>query len=249
MVLEPPELALDSGAAPVEALPLVALTGQVGLTDAAVATERDHGGHVAVGALGVDAAVVVAHVHRAGHRLAMHAKGTGTASGKVDLYATTNRPTLTKLVATQTLKSGAATFKVKPTQNTTYSAKLEQGSSYAPSTSHGVNVAVVPVLSVATRPGGRMQLHGRRGSKTLLNAKMRPKIGETLGFTIQRQVGAGWRTDLRSTFLINGSDGTVHAFFFTTRTARFRVRVSYRGDTNFTSSKSAWKKFHTRGGG
>jgi len=206
MVLEPPELALDSGAAPVEALPLVALTGQVGLTDAAVATERDHGGHVAVGALGVDAAVVVA-------------------------------------------KSGAATFKVKPTQNTTYSAKLEQGSSYAPSTSHGVNVAVVPVLSVATRPGGRMQLHGRRGSKTLLNAKMRPKIGETLGFTIQRQVGAGWRTDLRSTFLINGSDGTVHAFFFTTRTARFRVRVSYRGDTNFTSSKSAWKKFHTRGGG
>jgi hypothetical protein len=57
VVLQPPELSLDGGAATVEALPFVALARQAALTEAAVAAERDDCGYVAVGALGVDAPI------------------------------------------------------------------------------------------------------------------------------------------------------------------------------------------------
>src|SRR5437764_8149945 len=65
VVLQASELALDGGAATVEAAPLFALARDARLTVAGVLAERDDRHHVAPGTLGVDARVVIAHVHRA----------------------------------------------------------------------------------------------------------------------------------------------------------------------------------------
>jgi ketosteroid isomerase-like protein len=68
VVLQATELSLDGGATTVEPLPFVALARQGGLAETAIPAKRDHCGHVPLGALGVDAAVVVAHVHRGRQR-------------------------------------------------------------------------------------------------------------------------------------------------------------------------------------
>jgi len=38
----------------------------------------------------------------------------------------------------------------------------------------------------------------------------------------------------------------VRAFFFTNKAGKCRVRVSCAGDSNYATSKSAWKTFLTR---
>src|SRR3954447_17295847 len=65
-MLQASELALDCGAAAVEAAPIVGLARDARFTVAAVPAKRDDRHHVAVGALRVDADVVVAHIHRNG---------------------------------------------------------------------------------------------------------------------------------------------------------------------------------------
>jgi hypothetical protein len=64
MVLQSAELAIDGGAAAVQAAPLVALTRDARAALVLAPAERDDRGPVALGALGVDAGVVLAHVHR-----------------------------------------------------------------------------------------------------------------------------------------------------------------------------------------
>jgi hypothetical protein len=62
VVLQPSKFPFHGGTASVEPLSFVALARDPGLTVTAVAAERDDRDDVPVGALGVDAAVVVAHV-------------------------------------------------------------------------------------------------------------------------------------------------------------------------------------------
>jgi hypothetical protein len=177
--------------------------------------------------------------------LKVQATGPGTASGKVDLYATTST-TVKTLVASATLSSGVATFSVAPQLKTTYTAQLEQGSGYASSTSPGVTILVAPVLSVTTHPAGKTRLQGHRASKTLLTAKVKPVLPpEPLGFVVQRHVGRGWRTVGTGQFPV-GVGGVVHVYFVTNKAGQCRVRVTYGGDTNYVASKSPWKKFRVR---
>lgn len=169
----------------------------------------------------------------------------GTTSGKVDLYAT-SPANVKELVASATLSSGTATFSVTPKESTKYSAVLEEGGPYASSVSKDLMVKVAPIVSVATRAGGKGRLHGHRVTKTLLTAKVRPLLpAEPLTFVVQRHVGKGWRTTVAGRFPI-GSSGTVHAFFMTNKAGRCRVRVAYSGDENYGASKSAWRTFRTR---
>ena len=166
----------------------------------------------------------------------------GTTSGTVDLYAT-SPANVKELVASTGLNSGTATFSVAPTENTKYSAVLEEGGPYASSVSKDLTVRVAPILSVSTRAAGTGRLHGHRVSRTMLNAKMKPLLPSTpLDFVVQRRAGHGWQTAAAGRFP-TGSKGTARAFFFTTKPGQCRVRVSYAGYSNYAASKSAWKKF------
>jgi hypothetical protein len=182
---------------------------------------------------------------RYGSQASLKVQVTGAASGKVDLYATPSGGTK-KLVASGTLASGAASFSVTPTQNTTYSAELEQGSGFASSTSPDVSISVAPIASVAARAAGKTRLHGHRVSRVLLTGKVKPaRPSEPLGFLVQRRVRKSWRTTASGTFPI-GSNGVAPAFFFTNRAAQFRARVQFPGDSDYAGATSPWKKFRTR---
>jgi hypothetical protein len=181
---------------------------------------------------------------RYGHSMTLKAHVKGTRRGKVDLYATTSS-NIKKLVAKRAIKKGAAAFKVKPRQNTTYSAQLEQGSSYAPSTSKDVPIGVTPVVIVGVRPGGKVQYQGHLVSRTWLPGTVRPKrpAPEPLGYVVERSVGGRWLTVVDTSFPIE-SDGTAHVFFLTNHPGSCRVRVSYAGDTSYAGARSGWKSFH-----
>jgi hypothetical protein len=170
---------------------------------------------------------------------------TGAPSGKIDLYATPSGGTKT-LLTTGTLSSGAASFNVQPRQNTTYSAVLEQGTTYASSTSLDVSVDVAPLVSVSTRNRGKTRVHGIRVSKIQLNAKVNPaRPSEPVVFAVQRRAHRRWRADV-SGQVPTASNGTARVYFVTNRHAEFRVRVQYAGDSNYATSKSAWKTFRVR---
>jgi hypothetical protein len=177
-----------------------------------------------------------------GHRVRLKARVTGTRSGKVDLFATTATNT-TKLVATRKLKSGRVTFSVKPKQKTTYSAQLEQGLSYASSTSKDVTVAVKPALSVVAHPLGVVHQNGQRISRTRFIAHVRPALpsSEPLEFVVQRRDGRSWVTTATNQFPIG--NGTVHAFLLTNHPGLHRVQAVYSGDGTYPPSKSPWRTF------
>lgn len=182
---------------------------------------------------------------RYGSQASLKVQVKGATSGRVDLYSTSSA-NVKALVASATLSSGAATFSVTPTENTKYSAVLEEGGPYASSVSKDLTVPVAPILSVASRADGKGRLHGHRVTKTLLTAKVKPLLpAEPLGFVVQRHVGKSWRVAAAGKFPIGGG-GTVRAFFFTNKAGKCRVRVLYAGDSNYATSKSAWKTFRTR---
>jgi hypothetical protein len=180
---------------------------------------------------------------RYGHLMTLKAHVKGTRHGKVDLYATTSS-NIKKLVAKRTLKKGVAKFKVKPRQNTTYSAQLEQASGYASSTSKDVLIGVTPVVIVGVHRGGKVQYQGHLVSRTWLPGTVRPKrpAPEPLGYVVERAEGGSWLTVVNATFPIE-SDGTAHVFFLTNRAGSCRVRVSYAGDTTYARARSGWKNF------
>jgi hypothetical protein len=170
---------------------------------------------------------------------------TGTSSGTVDLYATPSGGTK-KLVATGALSSGAKTFSVTPSQNTTYSAELEEGSLYASSTSQDVTVDVMPLLSVATHPRGTARVHGVRARKIVFTARIKPaRPNESLEFVVQRRGGGRWHTDVTKQFEL-AADGTLRVSFYTNKHGLFRLQARYSGDTAYTAGKSAWTKFRVK---
>jgi hypothetical protein len=182
---------------------------------------------------------------RYGDQTTLTTQVTGTTSGTVDLYATPAGGTQT-LVSTANLQSGTATFTVKPTQNTTYSAQLEEGSGHASSTSQNVSVEVAPIVSVSARADGKARLHGHHVRKTLLTARENPsRPNEPIAFVVQRKHGTSWRASAAGAFKA-GSDGTARAFFYTNKPGTCRVRVVYGGDTSYAASTSAWKTFRVR---
>ena len=63
-----------------------------------------------------------------------------------------------------------------------------------------------------------------------------------LGYVIQRRIHGHWRTDIATQFPIE-TDGLAHVFFVTNKPGPCRVRVTYRGDTDYARGASAWKKF------
>jgi hypothetical protein len=182
---------------------------------------------------------------RFGSQASLKVQVNGAASGKVDLYAAPVGGTK-QLVTTGTLSSGTKTFSVKPTQNTTYSAELEQGSTWASSASGNVSVDVAPVVSVSSRARGTGRYKGHRVTKTQLNAKVNPaRPGELVGIVVERRSGGHWRADVGGQVPLAGN-GVAQVLFVTNRHAQFRFQASYPGDPYFVAGKSAWKNFRVR---
>jgi len=183
---------------------------------------------------------------RYGGHTTVTAKVKGTASGKVDLYATTSS-NVKKLVATGTVKSGSAKFTVRPKQNTTFSAELEQGSGYATSTSKAVTIGVTPIVSVTTRPGGKVRFQGHPASRTWLIGKVTPRrpTNAPIDYLVQRQEHGAWRTVFATRFVIESS-GLAPVFFISNHPGLCRVRVTYPGDADYGKGWSGWKKFRVR---
>jgi hypothetical protein len=180
-----------------------------------------------------------------GSQASLKVQVNGAPSGKVDLYATPTGGTK-QMVSTGTLSSGSKTFSVKPTQNTTYSAVLEQGSTWMSSSSRDVVVKVAPVVSVSSRARGKGRYKGHRVTKTQLNAKVNPaRPGELVGIVVERRVGGRWHADVGGQISL-ASDGTAQVLFVTNRLALFRFQASYPGDSYFVASASAWKQFRVR---
>ena len=176
--------------------------------------------------------------------LTVHTTGTGT--GTVELYATPSGGTTKQLVATGTLSAGTATFTVKPAQNTTYSAVLDEGSAYAGSASPSVSIDVAPILSLSTRPRGTGRVQGHRVRKVQFTAGIKPaRSNEQLEFTVQRRVGGRWHTDVVEPFSLQGVS-TLQVIFYTNKHGLFRLQTSYSGDTAYTASKSPWKEFKVK---
>jgi hypothetical protein len=79
-----------------------------------------------------------------------------------------------------------------------------------------------------------------------VTGKVRPRLAsfEQLEFIVQRHASGGWYTAATNEFPIG--NGTVRAFFLTTKKGLCRVRVVYSGDDAFLAGKSSWKIFSAR---
>jgi hypothetical protein len=182
---------------------------------------------------------------RYGSQASLKVQVNGATSGTVDLYATPAGGTK-QLITTGTLSAGTKTFSVKPTQNTTYSAELEQGSTWASSTSQDVTVDVAPNLSVSARAHGTGRVQGRRVRKILFTTGINPaRPNEPVVLVVQHNVNRHWRTDVTKAFQF-APDGSLHVIFYTNKHGLFRLRASYSGDTYYVSSQSAWTTFRVK---
>jgi hypothetical protein len=62
---------------------------------------------------------------------------------------------------------------------------------------------------------------------------------------VQRRAHGHWRADVSGQVPL-ASNGGARVYFVTNRHAVFRVDVQYAGDSNYATSKSAWKNFRVR---
>ena len=178
-----------------------------------------------------------------GSQATLTAHVSGTASGKVDLYATPAGGSQT-LVGSSTIASGVVSFTVTPTRNTAYFAQLEQSGTYATSASVDLSTGVAPILSVSARPHGTGRLHGVKVSRTLLTADVTPaRSDERLRFVAQQHAQGAWHTIATGRFPISTGQ-TLHANLLTSRAGLCRVRVAYPSNLLYAGSVSAWTTFH-----
>jgi hypothetical protein len=182
-----------------------------------------------------------------GRRTRLRAHVAGAESGKVELFARTGVGR-ERRVATGTLKAGAVTFGIKPKRTAMYYAQLEQGLTYASSTSQWVAVEVAPALSVTTHPDGFLSVQGQRFARTRVIVHVRPHVPLAERLAIFAQVRErGHRTPIATNGFRIGK-GVVKAYFVVNRPGILcRVRAEYSGNGTFAGSKSAWKRFHAPG--
>jgi hypothetical protein len=181
---------------------------------------------------------------RFGQSATLSVQVTGTTTGTVDLSATVNGATT--VVGSQPIDgSGAASFTVTPSQNTTYSATLEAGTGYLSSTSSTVSVGVAPTIVVkahAQRTTVRQFL--RHGEKVIIVITIKP--GAALGSPCKLQVQWSlnkrrWRTVAGGSFM--AIDGPGYVRFKTKLPGFYRAQVRFPGNPSFLHASSQWAKF------
>jgi hypothetical protein len=177
-----------------------------------------------------------------GKSVTLSAHVSGATEGMVSLYATPVGGSR-KLVKTAALNaSGNASFLVKPTGKTTYTAEYAEHETHAASKSAGRTI-LVRSRATAALTG----FYGRAGKYKLYHLGRRPNVrgtvipnhaGHMLKFVAQRYSG-GWRTAATGSFPIQ-ANGSAYAVLKNTSLGRYRTRVIFAGDADHLGSTSAW---------
>jgi hypothetical protein len=168
---------------------------------------------------------------------------TGVAtSGKVDLFATPNGQSRV-LLNTATVPEGqhTVTFTVAPERTTAYVAEREDRSA----ASNNVAVSVHPLLVFAVHAKRvSPQMVRRHGEKVVLGAVRSPPLpGEPLKIEIDKaRAHGGWKMVARGEIPV-GATGVVIGVLTVKLTGKYRAQMSFAGDGDYTSVRSAWRRF------
>lgn len=165
------------------------------------------------------------------------------ASGVVSFYGTPYLGGRTLLGTVAVNASGSASLSVTPNRKTWYTAEFAGDATHDGSASGEVIVTVIARTTV-TLSGH----YGRSGAYKFYRLGRNPRVrgtvapnhaGSTLNFVAQRYRLGRWRTEARGTSTVN-STGSAYAVLRNTRLGRYRVRVTFAGDSDHLGSTSAW---------
>jgi hypothetical protein len=185
---------------------------------------------------------IAASLHRVTYGGKVKLKLTGLTTGTVDLFALPNgqQQVLVKQ-ATVTAGQESVTFTVPPKRTTAYFAEREDHAA----ASNNVTVSVRPLLGLAVavkRVSPQVVRH--HGEKVAIAAGRKPALpGEPLEIEIDRaRSHGGWTRIARGNVPV-GASGIVVLVGTLKKTGQYRTRASYRGDGDYTSAKSVWRRF------
>ncbi len=183
---------------------------------------------------------------RYGGSVTFTAHVSGPRSGTMRLYEKPYGGTKSLLKSAAVNASGNASFTVRPSGKTTYSAEFVENDRYASSTSAGRMISVrsrtALLLSGGYGASGKYRLY-RAGGKAYMRGTVYPNhAGHSLKFVVQRYGAGAWRTDASATYSIDSS-GSSYAYFWTNGNGTFRARVLFGGDADHLGSRSPWKFF------
>jgi DNA-binding beta-propeller fold protein YncE len=176
-----------------------------------------------------------------GSSVTLNVQVKGTPSGTVDLYQKADGTST--MIGSQGIDStGAASFTVRPSKNTSYWATLEEGDTYFPSTSSFITIGVMPELAIAARAErtNLPQLRSR-GEKILIAARSKPETQTPLRFTVERMRGRNWRTVGSAD--IGTTRGVAVALFKTKVPGRYRAQASFHFSADYIHADSKWVHF------
>jgi hypothetical protein len=178
---------------------------------------------------------------RYGSSVTLTAHLTG-ASGVVSFYGTPYLGGRTLLRTVAVNAAGDASLTVTPNRKTWYTAE------YAGDATHDGSASGEVIVNVRARTTVSLSRHyARSGGYKLYHLGQNPRVrgtvapnhaGSTLSFVAQRY-RSGWRTEARGTFTIDSS-GSAYAVLRRTYLGRYRVRVTFAGDSDHLGSTSAW---------
>jgi hypothetical protein len=193
--------------------------------------------------------VVARHLH---HRLDRHlrelghltAHAAGPTSGSVRLYGQPYGGTKTLLKTGALTASGNASFTVKPSGKTTYTAEFVEDDTYASSTSSGRTISVRSRTTVALSGGygtsGKYRLY-HVGKKAYMRGRPEPRrpLTQVRGAALCIRGVAHDRDRLIS----HAVEQLSYAYFYTNLRASYRARCLFAGDADHLASTSTWKYF------
>ena len=162
------------------------------------------------------------------------------------LYTQPYGGTKTLLKTAAVNASGNASFTVKPTGKTTYTAEFVENDTHASSTSNARTISVrsrtTIALSGGYRTSGKYRLYHVR-KKAYLRGTVAPNhAGRSLKFSVQRYASGRWRTIASGSYPMQ-ANGSSYAYFYTNLKATYRARATFAGDADHLGSASAWKYF------
>jgi hypothetical protein len=162
------------------------------------------------------------------------------------LYAQPYGGTKTLLKTAAVNASGNASFTVKPSGKTSYTAEFVENDTHASSTSTARTITVrsrtTLALSGGYRTSGKYRLYHLR-KKAYMRGTVAPNhAGRSLKFVVQRYASGRWRPIASGSYPMQ-SNGSSYAYFYTNLKASYRARCLFAGDADHLGSNSPWRNF------
>jgi hypothetical protein len=178
-----------------------------------------------------------------GKSVTLNAHVNGATSGTIVLYETPYGGSKTLVTSVEVNGSGNASFLVKPTGKTTYTAEFQESATHESSSSPGRTIAVrsraTATLSGFYRRSGKYRLY-RPGQSVDVRGTVVPNhAGHGLKFVARRYRNGKWRRAATGTFPIQ-YDGSAYAVLSNATRGKYRQRVVFAGDADHLGSTSRW---------